>query len=214
MSLFSLQFVWLEKAWSLGTQAGPMYHHSSRLENSPRQQGWLRLLRPPARLERFDLEGLQIQVPPRRHDSEAHGTNAGSQNVPRLLISEINADGTVLKILPKKEGKEPLQFEMKQLVLRGIGPSDPMSFRAILTNAKPAGEIQSEGEFGPWQRHDPGLTTASGRYTFQHADLSVFRGISGTCRPRGLSRGSRHHPIGRTTDTPTSRSIPAAHGCI
>ena len=165
--------------------------------------GWWGLLRSPARVERVRLEGLQIHVPPRRDDDKENGTKSGNQKVPRFLINEVTADGTLLEILPKKAGKEPLQFEISRLILWGVGPADPMSFRATLTNAKPVGEIHSEGQFGPWQRDEPGLTPVSGRYTFEHADLSVFRGISGILSSEGAYTGvlDAIHVHG-TTDTP------------
>jgi hypothetical protein len=92
-----------------------------------------------------------------------------------------------LEIQPKEAGKESLEFEIKQLILWKVGPADPMSFRATLTNAKPVGEIHSEGQFGPWQRDEPGLTPVSGWYTFQHANLSVFRGFSGILSSEALT---------------------------
>jgi hypothetical protein len=166
--------------------------------------GWLGLLRSPARVERVYLEGLQIHIPPRGNDAkQENGAKPRKQDVPRFLISEVSADGTFLEILPKKAGKEPLQFEIEQLTLWGVGPADPMSFRATLTNAKPVGKIHSEGRFGPWQRDEPGLTPVSGRYTFQHADLSVFRGISGILSSEGAYSGVLDAiQVQGTSDTP------------
>jgi hypothetical protein len=78
-----------------------------------------------------------------------------------------------------------------------------MSFRATLINAKPPGEIQSTGKFGPWQAHEPGLTPVSGRYTFQNADLSVFRGIAGVLSSEGSYQGVLDHiSLEGRTDTP------------
>jgi len=165
--------------------------------------GWLGLLRSPARVERVYLEGLQIHIPPPHDDAKEKGVKSRNRNVPRFLINEVNADGTVLEILPKKAETEPLQFEIKLLTLWGAGPANPMSFRATLTNAKPVGEIRSEGQFGPWQRDEPGFTPVSGRYTFQHADLSVFRGISGILSSEGAYTGVLGAiQVNGTTDTP------------
>ena len=165
--------------------------------------GWLGLLGSPARIERVYLEGLQIHVTPRRDDAREKEAKSRGQNVPRFLIDQVNADGTFLEILPKKAGKQPLQFEIEQLTLWGAGPADPMSFRATLTNAKPVGKIHSEGQFGPWQRDEPGLTPVSGRYTFQHADLSIFRGISGILSSEGGYTGVLDAiQVHGTTDVP------------
>jgi hypothetical protein len=165
--------------------------------------GLFGLLRSPARIERVYLEGLQIHVPPRRDKPREDGPKSRKHNVPRFLINQVNADGTVLEIQPKKAGKESLEFEIKQLILWKVGPADPMSFRATLTNAKPVGEIHSEGQFGPWQRDEPGLTPVSGWYSFQHADLSVFRGITGILSSEGAYTGVLDGiQVHGTTDTP------------
>jgi hypothetical protein len=78
-----------------------------------------------------------------------------------------------------------------------------MSFQAALTNPKPPGQIDSNGKFGPWQRDDPRATAVSGNYTFQNADLSVFKGISGTLSSKGSYRGVLQHiDVDGATDTP------------
>ena len=78
-----------------------------------------------------------------------------------------------------------------------------MSFRATLFNAQPPGEIQSTGSFGPWQRDQPAETPVSGKYVFRHADLSVFRGISGSLYSDGDYHGVLEHiEVQGRTDTP------------
>jgi hypothetical protein len=64
-----------------------------------------------------------------------------------------------------------------------------MSFHALLDNAKPPGLIRSDGQFGPWNPDQPGATQVAGRYTFQDADLSVFKGIRGTLSSQGNYHG-------------------------
>ncbi len=67
-----------------------------------------------------------------------------------------------------------------------------MKYDAILTNAKPPGEIHSKGTFGPWATAEPGDTPLTGEYDFKGADLGVSiaasawvslcpTGISGIC---------------------------------
>ena len=58
------------------------------------------------------LEGLDIQVPP-REDSAARqekDREASEKKPPRFVIDEIIADGTTLTTLPKDSWKEPLHF--------------------------------------------------------------------------------------------------------
>jgi hypothetical protein len=64
-----------------------------------------------------------------------------------------------------------------------------MEFDAILQNAKPPGEIQTQGRFGPLRLFDAGASPVSGRYVFAKADLSVFAGIGGTLYSEGQLDG-------------------------
>ena len=64
-----------------------------------------------------------------------------------------------------------------------------MRFDATLQNAKPPGEIQTKGEFGPLVLFDAGATPVSGDYVFADADLSVFKGIGGTLYSEGRFDG-------------------------
>jgi len=163
---------------------------------------WGGLLRSPAHLGRVRLDGLQIHVPPRR-SGENREAESPKQNVPRFVIGEVDADGTMLETLTDKPGKEPLRFDISRLTLWGAGTSGWMSFRAVLTNPKPVGEIHSEGQFGPWNSDEPSLTPVAGKYSFDHADLSTFRGISGILSSQGEYQGVLEAiQVHGTTDTP------------
>ena len=151
------------------------------------------------------LEGLKIQIPPKQE----RGTQADkpskrpSHKMADFVIDDMVADGTVLKTYPNKPGKEPLVWEIRRLSLKSAGPSTPMSFRATLVNAKPPGDIETNGNFGPWETDDPGETPVSGDYTFRNADLSVFRGIAGTLSSEGKYRGVLERiEVQGKTDTP------------
>ncbi len=148
------------------------------------------------------IDGLEIQLPPKSEQSPQQKQSHSSQ-IAGFTIDEIRADGTVLKTLPKDPEKEPLVWEIRRLTLHGAGASSPMTFRATLVNAKPPGNIESTGKFGPWQAEQPSDTPVEGSYTFQNADLSVFPGISGTLASTGAYRGvlERIEAQG-TTDTP------------
>jgi hypothetical protein len=84
-----------------------------------------------------------------------------------------------------------------------VGPSTAADFHATLTNAKPPGDIESTGRFGPWAKNDPAATPVSGNYTFRDADLSVFKGIAGKLSSDGNYGGylGRIEVQGQT-DTP------------
>jgi hypothetical protein len=157
------------------------------------------------------LEGLVIQVPPGfKKANSADSANQmpkpaqpGSGNHFPFEIGELVADGTVLKILPRQEGREPMEFLIHRLKMNSVGLNQPMAFVATLTNAKPPGFIESKGSFGPWQKADLGTTPVSGDYTFAHADLGVFNGISGILSSVGRYEGTLNHiVVDGTTDTP------------
>jgi hypothetical protein len=159
------------------------------------------------------LEGLRIHLPPRGPSTSqpAMGERAEVASAEpghdttrfRFLIQTLIADGAELQIEPKIHGKPPLRFDIEKLTLHSVGPGQPMAFKTTLTNAKPPGLIDSTGEFGPWQRDDPRSTVVSGNYTFQTADLSVFKGIGGTLSSDGSYHGVLQHiEVDGTADTP------------
>jgi hypothetical protein len=155
----------------------------------------------PRRVRKLRLEGLRITV--ERGSSRPRSSPDSKSSVPSFLIDEVIADGTVLEIIPQKEGKDPLLFELYKLTLHSAGMGQPMSFRATMNNAKPPGLIDTTGQFGPWQSDDPIQTPVSGDYTFRNANLAVFRGISGTLSSDGKFQGVLDHIETRgTTDIP------------
>ncbi len=146
------------------------------------------------------LEGLDIQVPP--HEDRPKQQNH-QKKPPKFVIDEVIADGTTLSTLPRDAWKDPLVFDIQKLKLYGGGPEDPMKFDAVLTNAKPPGEIKSKGFFGPWDIEDPAATPVSGQYTFRDADLGVFKGIAGHLSSNGNFTGVLGHiEVAGTTDVP------------
>jgi hypothetical protein len=178
--------------------------------------------RKPTRISSVHLEGLKIEVPPRRRhkgekrsadddpvyesaseDDPAEDGPAEERKKPEFVIDEIVADGTVLRTLPRKSWKRPLEYEIQKLRLFRAGSSESMEFKAVLRNAKPPGDIQSHGRFGPWNREEPGDTPVSGTYDFRNADLSVFQGISGILSSKGSYRGVLQRlEVEGDTDTP------------
>ncbi len=168
--------------------------------------GYGPLFSPVKRVTNVRLEGLIIDLPPTDRGKLKQGMvghpKSGETHFP-FVIEEIVADGTVLKIEPRSKDKESLDFEIRKLTLHSVGPGRPMSFRASLTNPKPPGVIESTGSFGPWMTEEPRQTPVSGKYTFRHADLSVFAGIAGILSSDGEYDGVLERIAVRgETDTP------------
>ena len=148
--------------------------------------GLLGMLRDPIRVKNLRLDELTIQIPPKRHDSQPKSER---EPPPAFLIEDLVADGAILRIIPRDPEKKPLQFDLNQLRVQAAGLSEPMRFDAILRNAKPPGEIQTKGDFGPLVLFDAGATPVSGDYVFADADLSVFKGIGGKLYSEGRFDG-------------------------
>jgi hypothetical protein len=169
------------------------------IDRASGETNWLAALTGHVRTLR--LEGLKINIPPRRDANGLHGEKKPDKAW--FTVDRVIADGAVLEIFPKQPGKEPLEFDLYRLTVRGAGADQAMSFETIMKNAKPPGEIHSTGKFGPWQFDDPAETPVSGSYTFRNADLGVFKGISGTLSSDGNYRGVLDRiEVDGTTDTP------------
>ncbi len=150
------------------------------------------------------LRNMVITIPPREKKTE--GEKAAKPlggPPPQVIVDRIECDETLLLILSKKPEKEPLDFDIHNLVLTSVDAGQPLAFRGNLTNAKPRGEIATVGKFGPWDNDEPGDSPVSGDYKFTDADLGPFPGIKGILSSTGRYDGQLNsiHTQGET-DTP------------
>ena len=180
--------------------------------------GLLELLRTPVHISDLKLEGLEIKVGPKHHSGSVAGEKnqlsaTGSEkrlakpkrasHLADFVIDKVNTDGAKLYILRRDPSREPLLFDLRKLELHSAGAGEPMKFTAELTNPKPPGLIETSGYFGPWNFDDAGSTPLGGHYDFEHADLSVFNGISGILSSIGDYSGMLNNIlVDGTTDTP------------
>ena len=150
------------------------------------------LLWPIRHVQKITLEGLMIAVPPGAEPRpEMPATKPRKKKVRpfKVVVDEIRADNAELQILPRDRNKLPRVFYIHHLELYNAGLRHVMSYRATLSNPRPAGEIASRGESWSWQADDPRLTPLSGAYTFTHADLASFHGLSGIVTSQGQFSG-------------------------
>jgi hypothetical protein len=177
--------------------------------------GVMGIVRAPRRIAGVHVKNMTITIPPRgKNTNHAQSEQPrNKQRVPHVIIDEIVCDDTQLLILPKKEGKEPLDFKIHDLFLKSVGGSRPFDFRGSLTNAKPVGEIATRGTFGPWNAEDPGATPVSGTYAFTDADLGPFRGIGGILSSTGKYSGQLNElEVQGETQTPDFSLDPVGRG--
>jgi hypothetical protein len=130
----------------------------------------------PGYIARITADGLQVNVSPRGTIPGASRTEAPSG---QTRVGEVVTDGAVIEVT-RHPGIPPLRFQIHRLTLSSVSENARLSYRAALTNALPPGEIESQGNFGPWNFANPGQTALSGHYSFKGADLGVFPGIRGT----------------------------------
>lgn len=178
------------------------------------------------RVRHVDVAGLVISIPPNRDDGdkkpsderphrlhEASGApatprNAGDSTAPDsagrdVVIDILDANGAQLIIIPDEKSKAPKVWAIHTLRMHSVGAATTSPYQATLTNGVPPGEIVTSGDFGPWNRDDPGRTPLDGKFTFDNADLGVFKGIGGTLSSRGSFTGSLGWiDVHGETDTP------------
>jgi len=136
-------------------------------------------------VQNVEIDGMEINVPPKNDRPDFDLTNDDESVQDSIIIEKVRITNSRLTILPRDPKKVPLKFEIHQVRLESAGKDVAMKYVGSLTNAKPPGEIRSEGTFGPWVATDPGDTPIDGRYDFDNADLGVFAGISGTLHSTG-----------------------------
>ena len=145
------------------------------------------------------IDGMEINVPPKGQRPDLGGgtgeniaspADAASDTKSRVLLEEVIITNAALTILPNNSKKFPLRFDIHRIRLQSAGQDVAMKYEAALTNAKPRGEVQSSGTFGPWVADEPGDSHLAGGYNFTNADLAVFSGIGGMLESSGQFEGT------------------------
>jgi hypothetical protein len=185
---------------------------------------WHQLLHSPIVINHVQVTGLNIHLPPKDQRANMPKMNRGQESAQQsepsaqkpgedkshgkieILVNEIDVDRADLVIENGKPGKVPLDFLISKIQLRSVAAGQPMRFHAILINPRPTGDIDSTGDFGPFNEHDPGATPVDGRYTFRNADLSTIKGIAGMLSSDGNYKGQLNHiEVDGATTTPDFR---------
>jgi len=150
------------------------------------------LLRIHPRLDEVEVKGLHVLIPPPGPSGQPSSVMplTTSTTGASITIGEIKTDGALLEFMPRRPGQEPFKLQVHQLILDNVAENGVISYHAALLNAEPPGEIQSDGKVGPWDENDPGSTPVAGSYAYEHANLAVFEGISGTLSSQGKFSGT------------------------
>ena len=199
----------------LRTVADPAVPPLIQIDSFTVHCGIVDLLRRPRHFKHVTLEGLVVNIPPgglkkdgntiaaSRKDpatvDQPQGPASGGRDpaasgssrkdVSPIIVDTLVADGALLRIIPRREGKLPKEFAIHALTMRSLGIAEQMPFTATLTNPLPKGQIETSGTFGPWQKGQPGATPLAGNYSFQKADLGTIKGIGGILDSTGTFQG-------------------------
>jgi uncharacterized protein involved in outer membrane biogenesis len=188
------------------------------------QTGFKNLFRTPMHIDTVHVRGMVVDIPHRRNAQVVNQAaqpkpatmpeNAKTQSSGKfsIIVDKLVFDRAQLVIKTHTAGKPPTVLEITNLTMKNVGPGQPMPFQANLINPKPVGSIESQGLFGPFDETEPRDTPVSGQYSFTHADLSTFRGVSGILSSTGNYQGTLGKiEVEGTTDTPDFRLATSGH---
>lgn len=171
--------------------------------------GFLNLLHTPMRIHRVYVKGLELNIPP---SEQRDGSLRLAKSKIKIYVDEFVCEQAQIIINTPRPDRLPLEFDIRELRMRRIGPGEALRFDATLINPKPVGEIQSSGFFGPWQPDQPRSTPLKGEYSFTNADLSTIHGIGGILSSTGKYEGTLGGIIvAGKTETPDFRIAKSGH---
>jgi len=171
-------------------------------------------------ITRLTVDELDIEIPPDRNrdplsdrDSPASEPPEGDAGIARaFVIDELLAKDARFVIIPRDTDKLPKVWSIHDLRMQSVSLDRPMPFTASLENAVPPGAIETSGSFGPWGRKEPGQTPLEGKFTFERADLGVFKGISGILAAKGTFEGTLERiEVHGVTDIPNFTVMAGGH---
>ena len=177
------------------------------------QGSYTGLLRIHKRVDQVQVKGLHVLIPPPRPGQPSSVMPLTTSTTgATVMIGEITTDGALLEFMPRQRGQEPFKLQVHRLTLDEVGEKGIIPFHAALFNPEPPGEIKSEGKIGPWNEDDPGSTPVTGSYTYEHANLARFEGISGTLSSQGKFSGTIGHiDANGEADVPDFRVSGSSH---
>ncbi len=130
----------------LSNSSGPDLPPLITVKHLAAEAGVFELLRTPVHIRWVKLDGLEIQVAPKRDQRDtALAKPKPRMHLANFVIDTVEADGTKLYILRIDPTKEPMEWDIRKLSLRSAGIGQPMKFVAELTNSTPPGVIEPPG---------------------------------------------------------------------
>lgn len=183
---------------------GLQFHHGANhfklieIQKLRVQGSFLGMLR--GHVPRIIAEGAHVFIP-------ALGTKESfNTQHSTTVVDEVVANGSFVEFEPKESHELPLRFEVHEATFRNVRWGSPLAYHLKFRNPNPVGELSADGKFGPYSKDHPDTTPFSGAFTFDHADLSVYEGISGILSSQGNFGGTlKQLSVTGTTTTPAFR---------
>jgi AsmA-like protein len=155
---------------------------------------------------RIIADGARVFIPPFGTKPEFNSQHSN------LVIDELIANGTAIEFESADSQDDSLRFDIHEASLKDVRWGSAIAYRLKFHNPNPPGEIGVAGMFGGWMDGNPGQTPISGDYTFDDADLGVYRGIAGTLASQGKFEGVlKHINVSGTTDVPDFEVTSGGH---
>lgn len=146
-------------------------------------------------LARVTAVGMRVLIPPIGTGAVFHVVN------PPVVVDEFIADGSSLQIAEREKHPHPLIFTIQKATIRQVAAGRPMQVELHLHMPEPPADVETRGEFGPWQTS--GETPISGEYTLRNADLGHYEAIGGMLASSGKFQGTlKHLNVSGTADVP------------
>src|SRR5262249_18259980 len=100
-----------------------------RIERFSFNLGFLGIIHVARHIKGAYVESMSITIPPReRHADVPLLSRETTKRLPRVIIDEIVCNNTDLVILPRKQGKDPLDFQIHDLVLKSVNTNKRFDF--------------------------------------------------------------------------------------
>ena len=177
---------------------GPKHFKLIEIQKLRIRGGYLGILR--RHVPRIVAEGAHVFIPPFGTRESFHTQHSN------IVVDELVANGSFVEFEPKQGQQRPYRFDVHEATFRGVRWNSPLAYHLKFHNQNPPGEISADGKFGPWSQDHPDQTPFSGSYTFEHADLSVYGGVTGTLSAQGDFAGKLNQlTVEGTTKTPNFR---------
>ena len=175
------------------------------------QAGLRGLFHVPMKVDTIYVSGLTMNIPPSEDRQQVRDLRQRSGKT-SIIVDSFACTNARLLINTSRPGKLPLQFDIKDLVMKDVGPGQPLHFVATLVNPKPVGDIQSSGQFGPLNEESPRDSAVAGSYSLTNADLGTLRGIGGILSSTGAYSGKLGLiEVEGETDAPDFRIAVSGH---